>query len=111
MEQLNIQAMIHREMQRKHLTSADIARKLNLNPSTVHGMLSRRTMQVQKLAVLSEMLQFNFFREIAELLPFNEPIVAKEEPNNNEAELRERIKMLEMEVSILRQTLKDLAGK
>ena len=111
MTQLDIHAMIHREMQRKHFTGADIVRKLNLHPSTVQGMLSRPTMQVQKLVELSEMFQYNFFREIAEQLPYSEPAVVKEEPVNNEAELKERIKMLEMEVSILRQTIKDVVSR
>jgi hypothetical protein len=109
MDRLQILPMIRREMRRKHITSADIARKLRLNPSTVHGTLTRSTMQVQKLIELSEILQYNFFSEIAGQLPYKEPVQAGDKTDNHvEAELKDRIKALEMEVGILRQTLMEV---
>jgi hypothetical protein len=112
METIAVQAMVNRELKRKFHSPAEIARKLNLNPSTVNGMLNRPTLQVQRLAELSEMCKYNFFREIAELLPYEEPVSTgmKTAANATDA-LNERIKELEMEVKILRQTLKDLVGK
>ena len=111
MEQLEILLMIRYQMRQKHISASDMARKLGLNPSTVHGMLNRSTLQVKKLAELSELFQYNFFKEIASRLPYSDPEPLKEETNNSETAFKERIKALEMEVNILRQTLKDLVGR
>lgn len=113
MEKIQLKQMILRELNRKHLTGADIARKLNFNPSSVHGMLTRPTLQVQRLADLSEILQYNFFREIAETLPFADPVSSQntEVVDIETPALKERIKELEIEVKILRQTIKDLASR
>jgi len=71
-------------------------------------MLKSPTFQVQRLAELSEVLNYNFFRELASKLPYTEPVYAEESKQSEVAELQNRIKELEMEVSILRQTFKDL---
>ena len=66
--------MIKREMKLRHLSITELSRKIGLHQSTVHGMLRRNTIQVQKLAVISEALQYNFFKEIAEQLPYEKPL-------------------------------------
>lgn len=65
------------------------------------------------------MYKYNFFREIADQLPYGKPVSTETQAVREEnSRLGEQIrqlesgkKMLEMEVKILRQTLKDLAGK
>ncbi|MBN2775920.1 MAG: hypothetical protein JXR31_16810, partial [Prolixibacteraceae bacterium] len=89
-----------------HVSPAELARQLNTNPSAVHGMLNRPTIQVQKLIKLSEVLKYNFFREIAQKLPFKDPEVNK--PDDEKQLLKERIKELEIEATTLRRTLKDI---
>jgi hypothetical protein len=104
--------MVHREMKKNHITAADLARTLKVNPTTLVGMFERPTLQVHKLEKYCEVFNYNFFREIAESLPYAEPNYTK---SANEAEikapLQERIKELEIEVNILRQTLKDLVSR
>lgn len=97
--------MVRREMNRKNISGAELARALKVNPSSVMGMFGRSTLQVQRLAEISEFLRYNFFREIAQKLPFAEPEYTEA------AGLQNRVKELEFEVSILRQTIRDLAGK
>lgn len=109
MESIEILPMIRREMKRNHYTGAELARKLNVQPTAILGMMRRPTLQVQKLLALSEVFNYNFFREIADTLPYAEPDYIDEEAIK--APLQERIKALEMEVSILRQTLKDLVSR
>lgn len=112
MEKINPNILVGREMKKRHVTAAAVARKLNLNPSSVKTMLHSDTMQVQRLLDMSNMLQYNFFREIAAQLLFTEPVVEKEMPaDNSTIALNDRIKELEMEVKILRQTLKEVVGK
>src|SRR5665648_81258 len=108
METLQVLPMVKREMERKRITSSELSRALKINPSTVSGMLKSPTFQVQRLAELSEFLNYNFFRELAAKLPYTEPVYAVESKQSEVVELQNRIKELEMEVGILRQTLKDL---
>jgi hypothetical protein len=111
MERLRVTPMILREMSVKRVSKADVSRALKINQASVQGMFKRQTMQVQKLADLSEMLQYNFFREIADSLPYKQPNPVATQTDTENAELKERVKALEMEVSILRQTLKDAVSK
>lgn len=111
MEQLPIISMIRREMDRKHINATDLSRGLKMNHSSVAGMLKRPTLQVQRLAELSEFLNYNFFREIAIKLSYPEPDYTKEIDRSEAEGLKNRVKELELEVGILRQTLKDLVSR
>jgi len=93
-------------MKNRHISPAELSRLMSANPSSVHGMLNRPTLQVQKLLKLSDILKYNFFREIAQKLPYKEPEAKK--AFEEEAALKERIKELEIEATTLRRTLKDL---
>ena len=66
---INILEMIKHVMLEKHMSKAELSRKMGLHYSTVQGMLSRNTIQVKKLGDLCEILDYNFFREIAEQFP------------------------------------------
>jgi hypothetical protein len=104
--------MIRREMIRSHVTPTELARQLKVNPSSILGMFKRSTLQVNKLIKLSAIFQYNFFREIAGTLPYKEPVnETMIDENTIKAPLLERIKALEMEVGILRQTLKDITSR
>lgn len=108
MSQLEILSIIKREMKTRHLTNADLARGLRMNPSSVSGMLKRPTIQVNKLVELSGIFQYNFFREMALKLPYVEPDYSDQ---TEVIGLKNRVKELELEVSILRQTIKDLVSR
>ncbi len=112
MDKINIVSMVNRELENRRLNYSDVARKLNTSPSTIQGMLNRTTLQVKRLLDMSAVCNYNFFREVAELLPYNEPVATNIESVANITNAQnERIKELEMEVRILRQTIKDIAGK
>ena len=98
-------------MKNKHVTGAEIARALNMHPTSVNGMLHRPTLQVQKLADLSDLLQYNFFRELATKFPYAEPDCADKELVEANKNLQNRVKELELEVHILRQTIRDLGAR
>ena len=111
MEPLSPITMIAREMKRKHINVTDLGRGLRIKHSSVVGMMQRSTLQVQRLAEVSEFLNYNFFREIANKLPYTEPDYTVEIYRTEVNGLQSRIKDLELEVSILRQTIKDMAGR
>jgi hypothetical protein len=104
--------MIKRELQNKHITNTALAKMLKMGPTSVFGMLQRKTLQVNKLLEISEALQYNFFKEIAHDLPYQEPDYdQKVDADAVKAPLLTQIRDLQMEVSILRQTLKDITTK
>lgn len=123
MEPLDVIPLIKREMKRQHLTMVKMARKLEVQPPAIKGMLSRPTLQVQKLAELSELFNYNFFREVAQMLPYTEPDYSvnkdaeakaeaeKKQANDEKDALKDRIRVLEIENTILRQTLKDVISR
>ncbi|NQU87312.1 MAG: hypothetical protein HQ541_16285 [Mariniphaga sp.] len=105
MEKVEVLGIVKRELKNRHVSPAELARQLETNPSSVHGMLNRPTIQVQKLIKLSEILKYNFFREIALKLPYKDPEIKRSDFEKQE--LKERIKELEIEATTLRRTLKD----
>lgn len=108
METLNILEMVKRELNRRHITAADLSRKLDLSSSSANGMLHRNTMQVQRLAELSEICKYNFFREIADQLPYPEPGTPQPKPDDL---LQKRITELEIELGVYRRMFQELVKK
>jgi len=111
MSRPDVLSMIRREMNKRHTTSAALSRGLNMNPTSIHGMLNRQTIQVNKLIELSDFFQYNFFKEIAAKIPYPEPDYSLMVDWSKTETLQKRVSELEMEVSILRQTLKDVVSR
>ena len=104
--------MIKRELKSRHISNTGFAKMLKTGPTTVFGMLGRKTLQVNKLLEISEALQYNFFREIARELPYKEPdYEQKIDIEAIKAPLLAQIRDLQLEVNIVRQTLKDITSK
>ena len=112
MNKIDVVSMVNRELENRHINHSDVARKLGVNRSSIQGMLTRPTFQVQRLVDLSEVCNYNFFREVADMLPYEEPVATRIQSVADTVNgMNEHIKELEMEVKILRQTLKDIVGK
>lgn len=112
MQKISVMQLVLREVQKRGKNGADVARELNLPYATVMGMLKRPTLQVQRLIELSESFKYNFFREIAELLPYQEPLPKLDNSKYEEeiATLKEKLKIAEIENTILKDTLKTMAS-
>ena len=96
MEQLPILSMIKREMARKRINASDLSRGLKMNHSSVAGMLKRPTLQVQRLAELSEFLNYKLFQGNSSQTPLlRTPMWSTQQKQTT---LQNRIKELEMEV-------------
>lgn len=111
MADLPVLAMVKREMQRRRISVSELSRALEINTSSVSGMLKSPSFQVQRLVELSEIMNYNFFREIAAHLPYTDPVYVNESKQSEVEELKNKIKELEMENNILRKTLKDLVSR
>jgi len=110
---INTLGMIKREMKNRHLNPSILSRKLGLSLSATQGMLKRPTLQVQRLADLSEIMQYNFFREIAQQFPYKQPVFDNEF-KQKEAILTEEINTLKEEnkaLNIKLEVLNDVIGK
>jgi hypothetical protein len=120
MKKINPLSMVLREMENQHVRPSDLAHKLSRSNSAMGNMLKKESIQVQRLVELSELFQYNFFAEIAAELSLatpdyvklcekaGHPVTFENKDSAEMVELRDRVKMLEMEVTILRQTLKDV---
>jgi len=111
MEKPQVKSMIRREMKKNHILVADLARSLNMKYSSARTLVKGPTLQVGRLFDLSVVFQYNFFREIAQMLPYTNPDYTAIADNSELNALKERNKLLEIENSILRQTLKDITAK
>lgn len=110
--------LVKKVMSLRHFNATDIARKLGISHSSVAGMLNRETLQIQRLVDLSHALKYNFFREIASTLDYDEPRIGKDIMQEQEAkhkqeveQLKEEIKRLEIKVEVLEEVLEKVVGK
>ncbi len=112
MQKINVMQMVLDEMTNQHVSVVDLSRKMSRPYATIVGMIERPTIQVSRLIEFSEVFQYNFFRRIAEMLPYENPIIKKDNSSveGEIASLKERLKVLEIENTILKDTLKTLAG-
>ncbi|MEZ5199711.1 MAG: hypothetical protein R2764_26010 [Bacteroidales bacterium] len=72
MEQIHIGKLIEEQVP-PLMTKAKLSRLLGVSQPAATQMLKVKTMQVKKLLLVSERLNYNFFRAIGELLPIEEP--------------------------------------
>ena len=98
-KQLPINKLILAEMKKQGLRPPDLARKLRLSTSTTYYLLSRPTIQVDRLWEICEILQINFFQVLADQLNIqndSEAFVDKEKEalKAENKTLKEVIKML-----------------
>jgi lambda repressor-like predicted transcriptional regulator len=94
-----LNTLIEAEMKKKGLRPADLARKLRLSVSTTYYLLSRPSIQVDRLWQISKILEINFFQILADQLNLEDDSDAfkddeKEALKAENATLKEVIKML-----------------
>jgi transcriptional regulator with XRE-family HTH domain len=93
-------ALIREQMAEKHVNSPLLAKKLGLSPATVFRMIENgRTMSIERLHELSEVLNYNFFRALAGEL-------AMPEPAGEEFPGKKRLEELEIENRLLMKLLR-----
>ncbi|WP_163717356.1 hypothetical protein [Mangrovibacterium lignilyticum] len=106
MEHLPVIQMVKREAEKRRMTTRDLAKPLGLSYSAARTLFDRSTMQVQRLAELSDLFQYNFFRELAQALPYPEP----ECKTSGGTEVKDEIEKLKariFELEIENRTLKE----
>jgi transcriptional regulator with XRE-family HTH domain len=99
----DIVSIVRREVENKRITFAEMARRLGISRPSVTKFMSLHDMSVNRLMAISKILEYNFFTEIAAGFSLTAPLDKEKE------ELKERVKSLEFEIKILRQTIKDMS--
>jgi len=97
--------MVVREAEKRKLTTRDLVKQLGLSYSAARTLFQRPTLQVQRLADLSELFQYNFFRELAQQLPYPEPVYADSRTEEIE-KLQKRVFELEVENRTLKEAFR-----
>ena len=87
------------EMKKQGLNTVDLSRRLNLSTSSTYYILSRSSIQIDRLWEICEVLQINFFQILSNQLQIEhtEGLLADEEKEALKAEnktLKDVIKLL-----------------
>ena len=109
----SIQKLIKEKLKKKHVTPTELARRIGMHPVTIHQMLGRSTMQVDRLWSICVALKVNLFQEIANNLDI-EHHNPKVDQQNKEiellqseiAELKKQMELLENERNTLKEVIK-----
>ena len=114
MEALDLNKAILRLFNQDGWTINKLARATEMTYSGAWQLLRRNDMGVQRLAGVSEAFQYNFFRELAEQLPYSAPDYSPKETvvadNSENLALKGRVKELEMELKVLREAIVLMRG-
>lgn len=110
MEQLDWTKVINRQLKASGWSIQKMAHETKLTYSGVWQLLKRNDIQIQRLAELSEAFQYNFFRDLAEQLPYNEPDYTTAKENTEKEVLQARVQELEMELKVLKEAISLMRG-
>ena len=107
--------MIRREAQKRKIRAVDVSKTLGISYSSARTLFLRSTMQVQRLGELSDLFQYNFFRELAQQFSYADPVCS----DNSELErateeiekLQKRIFELEVENRTLKAAFRDAMAR
>ncbi|PTN09402.1 hypothetical protein [Mangrovibacterium marinum] len=107
MKELPVKAMVQREARKRKIRAADVAKGLGIDYTSARTLFLRPTMQVQRLADLSELFEYNFFRELAQQLPYDAPYYNDENELNSATDEIGKLKQRIFELEIENRTLKE----
>ncbi len=100
-----IQLIIHK-MDEKRVTQVELAKGLNIQPSSVSRILKGNNLSVDKLRQISILLDFNFFSLLAGYVEVSEPKETETaKKGTDHSQCNERIRELEIENRTLLKVL------
>lgn len=110
---LDIGEMLFQYIQKRRLPQVSIARKMGVSPKTIQYLLKKDSLQCQDVCDMSIALQYNFFKDIAALLPKGlEPISEEEQAQANRiAALEKENEQLQAEIRTLKEAFRILSGR
>lgn len=102
MENLEAEAirLIKMKLKEKDWNSSILATKIGMHPSSVAKMLASDQIKLDRLKLISELLGYNFLRELADQVDVSDP-----PKYTMEAATKERLRELEIENATLLKVL------
>ncbi|WP_321298573.1 hypothetical protein [Marinifilum fragile] len=101
---VKVNEMIREEMERQMIGPLALSEKLNISTSSVYNFMEKSSLQVSRLWEISEALQYNFFKRLAEQIGINNPVDPKI------VELENEINDLKKERDTLKEVIALLGG-
>lgn len=95
---LHVNDLIIEEMNRQGVSVVELSNKLGISVNTVYQTLKRKSIRTDRLWAISETLQVNFFKVLADKVNITNPV-------------DERVAKLETEIKTLKEVIKMLGGK
>lgn len=65
--------MVAAEIEKQRVTKSELAQKMNINDTSIRGMYIRKRIPFRRLMQLSEILNYNFLRVVAERMNISNP--------------------------------------
>lgn len=106
----HIGLMLKKHVKAKRYFQSGWARQQGVRPGTVAGYLKGETMQVDTLFTICQVLEYNFFKDLAAALPEHLPPQPVSEHETRIKELEEKVKQLEWQNATLKEALKLVGG-
>ncbi|CAM3851558.1 MULTISPECIES: hypothetical protein [Flavobacterium] len=105
---IDISKIINAYFLKNRIRKAALARKLNKKSSYIGYLQKRPSIQTQSLWDLCHALQYNFFQDLALLLPksYSTTVLENDTKDETIAQLQQEIKILKAEKEVLLQVLK-----
>ncbi len=107
---LNLNQMVQRRLDDQGLDIGEFAKRLNLTYSGTWQLMKADDYKVGRLATITDALQYNFFRELAELFPYHEPSTQTKEAAAATEALHKHIANLELEIRVLKEAISLMRG-
>jgi hypothetical protein len=108
-EVINPVELIVNEMRRQNMKVGQLAEKIRRDPSSVHIMLKKKTISVERYIACSRALNHNFLLELGYKLPYKRPDDPKPNPLNLAINsLNAGLKQKEEKIEALQKEINDL---
>ena len=107
----HIGQMLKRYVKEKRLFQSGWAREQGISPKAIGNYLKRPTMRINTLFTICQVLEYNFFTEIARLLPAELPPHIEQESELQAEKLKQENEQLKLQVATLEKALALVGGR
>lgn len=111
MQAPHIGQMLKKHVRKYRLFQSGWARQQGVTPKTIATYLKNPTMRIDTLFLICQVLEYNFFTEIARQLPGELPPVIKQESDAQVEMLKQENERLQLQVATLEKALGLIGGK
>jgi len=107
----NIGAILKAHVKKYRVRQSGWARQEGLNVNTINDYLKRKDMRISTLLDISQALNYNFFKQIADLLPTDMPPIIENPLQARVTELEKQNSELELQLKTLKEAIGLMGGR